>query len=272
MDPALRGLISVRAMAPPDRSPGGDPVSRDTDRPSVSVVIPTYLEGDNLRDLIPRIGGVLDTIGVRHEIVVVDDASPDDTAGIVAQLSADHPVRLLTRIGERGLATAVVHGIRSTVGEIVVVMDADHSHPPEVIPALLTALDGVDMAIASRWVRGGGTADGWGPIRRLNSALATALARSFTSVKDPMTGFFAVRRATIDSGAPLDPIGFKIALEIIVKCDCRTVAEVPFEFQLRAHGRSKLDLGAMLLFVRHLGRLHRFRLARRRRSRLALGG
>src|SRR5690349_15415001 len=107
-------------------------------------------------------------------------------------------------------------------------MDADLSHPPEALPGMLTKLrEGADFVLGSRYVRGGTTSDDWGVLRWLNSRVATWLARPLTSVRDPMSGFFALRRSTFEAGREFNPIGYKIGLELIVKCGCERVVEVP---------------------------------------------
>ncbi len=196
-----------------------------------------------------------------YEILIVDDDSRDGTADVCAQLAQQgHPVRLITRIGERGLSSAVVRGFREARGRFLVCMDADLSHPPEALPRLLAAVQepGVEFVIGSRYVAGGGTDEGWGFFRWLNSRVATLLARPFTSARDPMAGFFALPRGVFERAADLDPIGYKIGLELIVKCGCRAVREVPIQFANRKFGQSKLSLAEQLRYLRHLWRLARF--------------
>lgn len=235
-------------------------------RPEVSVIVPTYREAENLPLLVPRVAASLREAERRFEIVVVDDSSPDRTPEVCRELSLQHPLRLVVRRGERGLASAVLRGVEEARGELIVVMDADLSHPPERIPALLRALEeGADFALGSRYVAGGGIEQGWGPLRSMNSVIATALAWPLTSVRDPMSGFFAVRRETVETAERLDPLGYKIGLELMVRCDCRAIEEVPIHFGKRRHGESKLDLGERWLYLRHLGRLYRFKWLRRPR-------
>src|SRR5205814_2934642 len=135
---------------------------------------------------------------------------------------------------------AVLHGARLAQHPVIIVMDADLSHPPEAIPALLAALGSSDFAVGSRYVPGGSTDDRWSLGRAINSRLATCLARPLTRVRDPLSGFFALRRSTLDAAGPLNPLGYKIGLELLVKCPCRAIAEVPIHFASRARGRSKL--------------------------------
>jgi dolichol-phosphate mannosyltransferase len=227
----------------------------------VSVIVPTYCEAENLPTLVPRIATALGDAGFRAEIVIVDDDSPDDTEKICEDLAKDYPVRCLVRRDERGLSSAVIHGMHNSTGETLVVMDADLSHPPEKVPDLVRALqvNGTDFVIGSRYVPGGSTDDNWGLFRWLNSKAATVMARPFTSAKDPMAGFFALRRETFDSATGLDPIGYKIGLELMVKAKCRAVSEVPIHFNDRLHGESKLTFKEQLNYLRHLKRLADFK-------------
>jgi dolichol-phosphate mannosyltransferase len=146
-------------------------------------------------------------------------------------------------------------------GDLLICMDADLSHPPESIPELITALEdpATDFVIGSRYVPGGSTEEGWGLFRWLNSKVATLLARPLTSTSDPMAGFFGLRREAFSKARELNPIGYKIGLELLVKCGCRGVREVPIRFANRLHGESKLSLREQLNYVRHLRRLYRFR-------------
>jgi dolichol-phosphate mannosyltransferase len=155
----------------------------------------------------------------------------------------------------------VLHGIAIARGQFLIVMDADLQHPPEAIPYLLSPLKQGDaeFVIGSRYVAGGTTADGWSPLRRLNSAVATLLARPFARrAHDPMSGFFALRRETYQRAARLNPLGYKIALELICKCRARRIMEVPIHFGVRTAGDSKLNLKQQFLYLRHLARLYNF--------------
>jgi dolichol-phosphate mannosyltransferase len=229
----------------------------------VSVIVPTYGEAENLPVIVPQVAAALAGAGLRGEIIVVDDNSPDETPQVCAQLATEYPLRLLVRTNERGLSSAVIHGIRNARGSRLLVMDADLSHPPEKVPELFEALNnGADFVIGSRYVAGGGTDENWGLLRWLNSKAATLMALPLTSAKDPMAGFFALRKETFDRADHLDPIGYKIGLELIVKCDCRNVQEVPIAFRDRLHGESKLTLKEQVNYLRHLKRLYEYRLGR----------
>ncbi len=214
--------------------------------PEVSVVVPTINEAGNIDDLLSRIVALIDDLPYGLEVIVVDDGSTDGTRERVLKWGEAHPVRLLARNGDRGVAKSVIAGAHAARGDIVVVMDADLSHPPEVIPALVEPLlEGThDMAIASRYVPGGST-PGWPFYRRVASFAATAVARIFVDVKDPMSGFFAVRRDRLCS---LDPEAtcFKVCMELLVAGGpSLRVAEVPITFKDRASGHSKINLVRM---------------------------
>ena len=228
----------------------------------LSIIVPTYREAENLAVLVPRLSGVLKRAGITAEILMVDDDSPDNTAEICESLAARYPIKAIVRKGERGLSSAVIHGMRHSQGEVFLVMDADLSHPPDKVPELFAAVNagGADFAIGSRYVRGGGTDDNWGLFRRINSKVATLLAWPLTSSRDPMSGFFALRKETFLAARKLNPVGYKIGLELIVKCGCRHIKEIPIHFANRLHGKSKLSLREQFLYVKHLKRLYQFKL------------
>ena len=228
--------------------------------PHVSIVIPTFHEADNLVELIPRISWALREAAIDKEIIVVDDNSRDGTEEVCQTLAESDDVRLVVRQRERGLATAVLHGLAQAKGKVLLVMDADLSHPPEKLPELVAAIErGADFVIGSRYVEGGTTEEDWGLFRWLNSRIATLLARPLTSAKDPMAGFFALPREIYQRASDLDPIGYKIGLELIIKCGCRRIREVPIRFADRARGESKLCLREQWNYLKHLKRLYDFK-------------
>jgi dolichol-phosphate mannosyltransferase len=231
----------------------------------VSVILPTYNEREALEKLYPTLAPVVAQLG--GEVIVVDDGSPDGTAAFAHTLGQDS-VRctVIERPGVRGLASAVLAGAAKAEGEVLVVMDADGSHPPSVVPALVDAVatGEAELALGSRWVDGG-RAPGLGTRRWVESTLARCLARPLTSVRDPMSGFFAVRR-TILRRATLTPVGYKIALEIIVKCRPDPLVERPFVFLPRLAGESKLDRRVIGNYVQHLARLYAFEMTPARRA------
>jgi dolichol-phosphate mannosyltransferase len=230
----------------------------------VSVIIPSYREAENLRVLIPRVAAALEKADASGEIIIVDDNSPDGTDAVCAHLEQSFPLRLITRYGERGLASAVIYGLRAAKGEILIVMDADLSHPPEVIPEMVAACRSpfVDFVIGSRYAKGGSVSQSWSTYRRLNSRVASLLARGLTTARDPMAGFFALQRSRLQEGADLRPLGYKIGLELIVRCNCRRIIEVPIHFRDRVAGDSKLTVIQQWQYLYHLVRLYFAKYAR----------
>ncbi|MCU7788361.1 glycosyltransferase [Pyrobaculum sp. 3827-6] len=224
---------------------------------SVSVILPTYNEAENLPELVERLDRAL---GGGYEVVVVDDNSPDGTAEVARRLAERFPVRVVVREGRRGLSSAVVEGARAASGEVVVVMDADLQHPPELVPRLVEAAKRGCLAVASRYVQGGRVA-GWPLARRVTSRgavlLARLLLREARGVRDPVSGFFAYRR---DCVAGVKPTGlYKILLDVLVQCKPGCVEEIPFVFGQRTRGRSKLGRRHIVDFVRQVLVLSRWR-------------
>jgi dolichol-phosphate mannosyltransferase len=226
----------------------------------VSVIVPTYQESANLPLLVPRIAAAL--ASRPHEVIVVDDNSNDGTDQVVETLREQgHAVRLIVRTDQRGLSSAVLRGFAEAIGNILVCMDADLSHPPEALNRMIDTLEqkGIEFVIGSRYVSGGNTDAEWGLFRKLNSRLATLMARPFCRARDPLAGFFALPRTVFERAEALNPIGYKIGLELFVKSKCTRVAEVPIEFSNRCLGRSKLSLQEQINYVRHLKRLADFK-------------
>jgi dolichol-phosphate mannosyltransferase len=233
--------------------------------PSITIVVPTFEEAKNLPTLIDRIAKVREEIGLAVDVLIMDDDSRDGSVELIAARQ-EKWVQLIVRTADRGLSQAALDGLRRSRGEILVCMDADLSHPPEALPTMLRALEnGADFVIGSRYIAGGSTDDG-GILRWLNSQAATLLAWPLTSVRDPMAGFFALRRSTFENGLALNPVGYKIGLELMIKCGCERVVEVPIHFEHRRFGRSKLTLTQQLLYLEHLRRLYLFKYAARVRT------
>jgi len=225
---------------------------------TVSIIVPTYEEAANLAELTSRVAALRDRFA-SLELIIVDDNSSDGTPEAVEGLGLDW-VKLIVRTAERGLSSAVLRGLAEATGDVRIVMDADLSHPPEVIPDMVAALQGgADFVVGSRYVPGGSTEDGWGVLRWINSKVATWMARPFTTVRDPMSGFLAMHRHTWSSAADLDPVGYKIGLELVVKCRCVHVVEVPIHFSTRQRGKSKLSLSVQLQYLLHIVRLMRWK-------------
>ena len=227
----------------------------------VSIVVPTYREALNIPELTKRIDAAMRPTGHTFDLWLMDDPSNDGVEKVVRDLGYSW-VHLVTRTPPRGLGFAVLEGLRKAPGDILVVMDADLSHPPERIPDLVSAAERPenDLVIGSRYAPGGTIAGDWSLLRHINSRAATLLARLFTWVKDPMSGFLAMRKDILDRAAgDLDPIGYKIGLELIVKCRCRRVAEVPIHFSDRQLGKSKMGLKEQIRYVVHVRRLARWK-------------
>jgi len=225
----------------------------------LSIIVPTYREAANLGVLLPRIAEVMNPTGRQYEVLVVDDQSDDDPQTAVREGAGTCPVELIVRTGPRDLSQSVLDGMKRARGEILLVMDADLSHPPEKIPELMAALERppTDFVIGSRYVSGGGTED-WAGHRWLNSYVATLLCRPLAGrVRDPMAGFFALRRQTFERADGLDPIGYKIGLELLCRARCRHVVEVPIVFPDRKLGVSKLNMEQQRRYLLHLSRLYR---------------
>jgi dolichol-phosphate mannosyltransferase len=224
----------------------------------ISVILPTYNEAQNIRRIIPAITKVFRDHGMDGEVIVVDDDSPDGTARVALDLAGAYPVRVRVRRSLRGLSRAVIEGFALAKGDICVVMDADLSHPVEKIPDLLRPiLEGTcDVTVGSRYMAGGG-AQNWPAVRKLVSKGAGLLARGVTGLSDPTSGFMAVRKSVLE-GVNLDPLGWKIVLDVVVKTRSR-VAEIPIVFADRMEGKSKLGLKAQVDYLRHLVRLYAYR-------------
>ncbi|HEX6240370.1 MAG TPA: glycosyltransferase family 2 protein [Polyangiales bacterium] len=228
-------------------------------RLDVSVVLPTFNESASLPVLVPRIAAALSQAGLDGEIIVVDDNSPDGTADVARELAGRYPVRVLKRTDERGLATAVLRGFAMSEAEVVVVMDADGSHPVEALGNMVRLIltDKAQLVVGSRHVPGGGSKD-WPLFSRFKSRFAASLTLGLTSMTDPTTGFMAIRRSLLP-GLALDPVGWKIVLEIVVKASPVRLAEVPIVFTDREHGESKQSVGVLMEYFKHLYKLYKFR-------------
>ena len=239
---------------------------RTTHSPTISVIVPTYREVGNIPELVERVRTVVRDHQLDLELLIIDDASDDGTDESVAELGEGDWLKLVSRTGRRSLSRAVMRGMELARGEILVVMDGDLSHPPEVIPQLVDALEdgSTDLVVGSRFVPGARIDGGWSPVRRLNSLAARFLARPLTDVADRTSGFFALGRATYLAADGLDPVGYKIGLELIVKTGGNRIREVPIHFRNRRHGTTKLGWRQRLEYLEHLRRLMAYRWKHRR--------
>ena len=227
---------------------------------TLSIIVPTFREAGNIAPLAERIDAALSGTGIEWELLLVDDDSNDGSEAVAAELARRLPVRMVTRRETpRDLSLAVIEGIRLSRFDRLVVMDADLSHPPERIVDLLAALDGdCDIVIGSRYTSGGIVDRSWSLYRVLNSRLATWLARPLVKCSDPMAGFFATRRSRLPELRTLRPMGYKIALELMVRGHLR-VREVPIDFRDRSIGFSKMNWRQQIRFLRHLSRLYNYK-------------
>jgi len=234
------------------------PVHRGT--PALSLIVPTYNERSRIAELIDAVFLTLERSGIDGELVIVDDNSPDGTGTIAEEQVPRYAPRLAVvhRPGKQGLGSAVMAGFLVGQAPVLGVMDADFSHPPELVPRLLRVLDEttVDLVIGSRYVRGG-EARNWPFGRLLMSKLACLAARPLTPVRDATSGVFLVRRSAID-GVAIASGGFKICLELLIRGRIASVAEVPYVFTDRAAGQSKMNLREALGYLTQLRQLYAF--------------
>jgi dolichol-phosphate mannosyltransferase len=226
---------------------------------AVTIVVPTFNESGNIRELLRRL---TESVPARLpcEVLFVDD-STDDTPDVIRDAAQDcpFPVGVLHRdTPDGGLGGAVVEGMRKAGSGWIVVMDADLQHPPALVPELVAAGDdtGADLVVASRYIRGGSREGLAGGYRIAVSRGATWLTRALfprrlRGISDPMSGFFAIRRSVVTADA-LKPLGYKILLELAVRCRPERVAEVPFVFQDRFAGESKSTAREGMRFLGHL--------------------
>ena len=223
----------------------------------ISIVIPTYNESENIRELVERIHQSMRDYD--YEIVIVDDDSPDETWKIAQELSKTYPIKVIRRLNERGLASAVLEGFNQAKGDIIVVMDADLQHPPEIIPLLVDPLikGEASVSIASRYIEGGGI-ENWSFSRKIISWGARFLSYmalpELRGIKDTLSGYFAFKKEIIE-GVELKPIGYKILLEVLIRTGEKNVVEIPYTFKSREKGKSKLGTKQILNYIKHLWRL-----------------
>eukprot|EP01059_Diplonema_ambulator_P031187 TRINITY_DN5662_c0_g3_i1.p1 TRINITY_DN5662_c0_g3~~TRINITY_DN5662_c0_g3_i1.p1 ORF type:complete len:270 (+),score=74.84 TRINITY_DN5662_c0_g3_i1:22-810(+) len=232
---------------------------------NVSIIVPAYEEAANIKQLTTRLFKALKEQGIDDaELIIVDDNSPDNTKEVCAEMVKEgYPLRLITRTTERGLSSAVLRGFAEGKGSYLLCMDADLQHPPESVPDMISALrkPGTDFVLGTRYGANGGVSSGWPLHRRIISWGARMLARPLSPLSDPMSGFFGVRREPFEKGLKhIDPIGYKIALEIYVKSRIRSNAleEVSFLFGTRQMGASKLTGKVIVHYLLHLRKLYLF--------------
>ena len=229
----------------------------------VSIIIPTYREAKNIPTLVKRFQQV-DFANRHFEVLIVDDNSQDGIVDVVAEFAKFNPwLKLMIHQGKRSLSQSVMAGMSQASFPVIVVMDADLSHPPEKIPQMLDVLSepGVDFVIGSRYVAGGNTDEKWPVSRKITSKIAALLAKALltSKVSDPLSGFFAVRKSTCIAGDELQPVGWKIGLEVMVKCHCKNIREIPIHFSERLLGKSKLNTSVVASYLRHIVLLSKYK-------------
>ncbi|MGO9717008.1 MAG: glycosyltransferase [Steroidobacteraceae bacterium] len=265
--PVPQGALTVTPLEPAAETPL-----------LLSVIVPTFNEALNIGRLVTQLSQLLDeSFGHRYEIIVVDDNSPDRTWELAQKLGGERPrLRVMRREQERGLSTAVIRGWQAARGEVLCVIDADLQHPPDVALALYRIIErGADIAVASRHLEGGGVSD-WSVARRIVSRTAQLIGLLILPgvvgrVTDPMSGYFMIRRSAIE-GVELNPLGYKILIEVLARGNVPWVGEVPYVFSERALGGSKATAGVYLDYLRHLLRLRLSSLPVNRFIRFAMVG
>lgn len=239
-----------------------EPATSDTKNTvKLSLVIPTYNERLNIRKIVSLLSDLLEpAVSGEYELIVVDDDSPDETWKVAQVAMADYPkLKVIRRQNERGLSSAVVRGWQASRGEILGVIDADLQHPPEILLELFNAIrEGNDLAVASRHITGGGVSN-WSFTRRFLSRGAQILGliilpQVIARVSDPMSGYFLVRRSAI-AGKILQPVGYKILIEVLGRSDINKIVEVGYIFQEREDGKSKVTYKQYIEYLQHLLKL-----------------
>jgi dolichol-phosphate mannosyltransferase len=231
----------------------------------VSIIIPTYNESQNIINILKSIGENIPKF-IPTQAIVIDDNSPDGTGKIVddylknVKKIANYTINIIHRHAKNGLSSAILNGIQQAKGDLIIVMDSDFSHPPQIIPRMLEILKQphYDIVIASRYVKGG-TITNWSTKRKIISKIATQIAKRGLGIKtaDPMSGFFAFKK-NILHGLKFDAIGYKMLLEILVKTRGVNVKEIPYNFSDRRFGSSKLDASIFFDYARSIWKLYRY--------------
>ncbi len=219
--------------------------------PEISIVAPTYNESGNIRNLLQSVSKILE--GYDYEIIIVDDNSPDGTAGIVRKIVAEsNRIRLVVRSGKLGLGSAILEGFSIAKGNYLLMIDADLSHRPEDIKRLVDNRKGADIIIGSRYIKGGKIV-GWPVKRKIISKVAILFVKILfnLSVKDPVSGFVLYKKETFEHlDGKLKPIGYKLLLEVLAKSPGLTITEIPITFIDRKAGKSKMGLDEILKFIK----------------------
>lgn len=210
----------------------------------VSIIIPTFNEADNVGNLVNQIDYALK--GIDYEVIFVDDSNDNTPEKIKEIIKENNRVRLKHRREKKGLATAVLQGFQMAEGDYLAVMDADLQHPPSILKPMYLALEkGNDFCIPSRFIPGGSDG-GLGPYRKLVSGVARYIGKillpCLRKISDPTSGLFMFRKSVIQGKCQLLPIGWKIMVEVLAMGEYKKVVEIPYRFQARPAGESKLTL------------------------------
>ena len=232
--------------------------------PQVSIIVPTYNESQNIVEILKSIHENIPK-GIYTETIVVDDNSPDGTGKIVEEYIsnflkiAENTINIIHRKAKNGLSSAILNGIQNAKGDTIIVMDSDFSHPPHIIPKMIEAFKQhqCDLVIASRYISGGNI-QGWTTKRKLMSKIATLIAKKGLNVKikDPMSGFFAFKKNIIKE-LHFDALGYKFLLELLVKTKEINVKEIPYTFENRKFGSSKLDSYTIIDYFKSVWKLYK---------------
>ena len=231
------------------------------------MVVPTYNEREGIAALTDAVFAACSRQSISLELVIVDDNSPDGTGAVADELAQTRRIRVVHRAGKLGLGTAVMEGFQVASAAVVGVMDADFSHPPALVPSLFATMRDTraDIVVASRYIPGGSTPN-WPFKRRLLSQVACALARPLSPIRDAASGFFLIRH-DIARSTTIKAGGFKICLELVVRSGASRLVEIPYRFDDREQGESKMSMREAAGYLVQLRDLYSFRLSGRRQRR-----
>ncbi|MBI2579561.1 MAG: polyprenol monophosphomannose synthase [Candidatus Aenigmarchaeota archaeon] len=224
----------------------------------ITVILPTYNEAENIENVVKNIRKT----GAEVNILIIDDNSPDGTGKLADIISKKYKsVSVVHRKNKAGLGSAIKNGFEACSG-IVGVMDADMSHDPSIIPDIIKEFGGgADFVIGSRYAKTGGI-ERWPFYRKLASRVATAIAKPLTPVKDPVSGYFFIKKSVIN-GMKINPESCKICLDILVRGGYKNVVEVPYTFRNRPAGKTKiLNVKEVLKYIKYVSYLYKYRIAR----------
>ncbi len=235
-----------------------------SNNPQISIIVPTYNESQNIIGILKSIHANIPK-GILTETIVVDDNSPDGTGKIVEDYIsnlkkiAENTIAIIHRKTKNGLSSAILNGVQNAKGETIVIMDSDFSHPPQTLPKMIEAFKKYqcDLVVASRYITGGHI-EGWSIKRKLISKIATVIAKKGLGVKtkDPMSGFFAFKK-NIVNGLNFDALGYKFLLELLVKTKGIHIREIPYTFEDRKFGSSKLDSSTVIDYLKSVWKLYK---------------